>query len=132
MVTRLAIGVGCRKNASCEAIARLVLSAIDLAPGRPYEARLFSSDRKTGETGMRQAAETLGFPLVFLPEGSLKSALDRLATNSDVVRRITGVGSLAEAAALVGGGPDYKLVVPRLSRDGATCAIAAAEEGRLP
>jgi cobalt-precorrin 5A hydrolase len=37
-----------------------------------------------------------------------------------------GVGSVAEAAALAAGGPDARLVVPRIAIGPATCALAAS------
>ena len=38
---------------------------------------------------------------------------------------LAGVPSVAEAAALAAGGPDARLIVPRIAVGPATCALAA-------
>jgi cobalt-precorrin 5A hydrolase len=125
MTLRVAIGLGCRKNTSSEIIVDLVRQALAGLTHAPLQATLYATDRKSAEAGMIEAARALGYALEFLPENALAAAQGRLATQSERVRAMTGVGSVAEAAALVGGGPDFELVTPRLARDGATCAIAA-------
>jgi cobalt-precorrin 5A hydrolase len=39
-----------------------------------------------------------------------------------------GIPSVAEAAALAGGGPTARLIVPRIAIGTATCALAVSEE----
>ena len=125
MVSSIAIGLGCRKGASGEAIAALVRAAMALLPGEPKEVRLYSSRRKSQEPGLQEAAASLGYSLTFLPEAELAAANRRAVTRSAKVREIAGVDSVAETAALVGGGPNARLIVQRLTGGGAACAIAA-------
>jgi len=79
---------------------------------------------KRGEPGLRAAAETLGLDLVFLPREALAAVAARLLTRSAAAQRQFGLDSVAEAAALAGGGPNARLLAPRLAAGGATCAIA--------
>jgi cobalt-precorrin 5A hydrolase len=86
--------------------------------------RLFSLIVKRDEPGLRAAAETLRFELVFLPREALAAVASRLLTRSAAAQRRFGLDSVAEAAALAGAGPNGRLLAPRLAADGATCAIA--------
>lgn len=123
---RVAIGVGCRKDVSSEAVAALIREALSRLPRQPESARLFSIDRKRDEAGLASAAAKLGLPLLFLSKAELAAALDRVTVKSARVRSIMGVESIAEAAALAGAGASSRLLVSRLAANGATCAIAVA------
>jgi cobalt-precorrin 5A hydrolase len=63
--------------------------------------------------------------LVFLSRAALQDAMPRTRTRSVPAQQRFGVASVAEAAALAGGGPNAVLIVPRISANDATCAIAA-------
>lgn len=128
MVRSVAIGIGCRRNTPASAIEGLARAALARLPRPPAEARLYSIARKADEPGMLDAARALGYDIVFLPNEDLVAAAPRLVTRSARVRAITGVNSVAEAAALAGAGPTARLIVPRLAANGATCAIAAETE----
>ncbi|MBV8472861.1 MAG: cobalamin biosynthesis protein [Hyphomicrobiales bacterium] len=123
----IAIGVGCRKDASAESIAALAREALARLPRRPDQIRLFSSARKADEAGLQQAAVALGCEIAFLDDADLLAASDRVVTRSAKSREVTGLDSLAEAAALAGAGPRAKIVVPRLTSPEAACAIAAID-----
>ncbi len=128
MLSEIAIGVGCRKDAKAESIALLAREILRDAP--PFaRARLFTIFRKAGEQGVRDAAETLGYDLVFLDEAEFLARQDefvaRGAAISEKTRALTGFASVAEAAALMGGGPSSRLILRRRSADGVTCAVAA-------
>lgn len=125
MTARVAIGIGCRRGCPGDAIAALIREAAgaDLAG-----ASLFTIDRKADDPGMRDAADALGLPLVFLPAGDLAAVTDRVLTASARVKEAVGVSSVAEAAALAGAGREGVLTGPRLARDGATCAVAIVPE----
>ncbi|MGO9356449.1 MAG: cobalamin biosynthesis protein [Xanthobacteraceae bacterium] len=125
MVTSVAVGIGCRSNTPGATIARLVRDALARLPGKPDQVRLYSVARRAQEPGLHEAAMALGYDLVFLPDLALAAAAARVVTQSARVRESFGVGSVAEAAALIGGGPNAAIVVARLAVDGATCAIAA-------
>lgn len=120
----IAIGLGCRKGCSGEAIATLVRRARALASCEDENAALFTHAAKSGETGLVEAARGLGLPLVFLEARVLESASGRAATQSAKVAHLFGLPSIAETAALTGAGPASYLIAPRISEAGASCAIA--------
>jgi len=88
------------------------------------EISLFTIDSKRGEAGFHEAARLLNMPLVFLPLATLLARKDELLTRSPRVDALTGVGSVAEAAALAGAGPKSLLLGPRITSAHATCAMA--------
>ena len=122
-----AIGVGCRRDCPAETIVVLVREALArTGQGAPT---LFTVDDKAGEPGLVQAAATLGIGLVALPHAALEAEMDRVLTRSAVAARALGLASVSEAAALAGAGPDSWLILPRIARGGATCAVAVKAEG---
>ena len=82
---------------------------------------------KHNEAGIKTAAKKLGVRVVLVPEVELHAAGARTATRSERVLALTGVPSVAEAAALAAAGPSARLVSPRLVIGAATCALAASE-----
>jgi cobalt-precorrin 5A hydrolase len=127
MIGFLAIGIGCRKDCAGPVIANLVHRAIAALPKTLVspKQRLFTIADKRNEVGIAQAAQTLAIDLTFLPREALRQAMGRTQTHSALAHALFGVASIAEAAALAGAGPKATLLVPRMSLNGATCAIAA-------
>ncbi len=128
MLSQVAIGIGCRKGAPADAIAALARKMLREAP--PFaRATLFSIARKSEEAGLHAAAEILGLDLVFLDDAEFLAGQAEFATRgaaaSEKVRQRTGFASVAEAAALMGGGPTARLILRRRAENGVTCAIAA-------
>jgi cobalt-precorrin 5A hydrolase len=121
----IAIGLGCRKGVSGEVIASLVREALARIE-QTGAAALFTVDAKRAEAGMAQAAQALAMPLHYLPQEALEAVADKAQTRSPRVEALFGVPSVAETAALVGAGPGAVLILPRIARDDATCAIARA------
>ncbi len=122
----IAIGVGCRRGASAQAILDVIALTRAKMPSIAGEMVLCSGDLKSAEAGLHAAAERLGVSVKFLPMAALADVDHRCLTRSAASIATTGLGSMAEAAALVAAGPDATLIVPRLVGDGATCAIAAS------
>jgi cobalt-precorrin 5A hydrolase len=120
----IAIGIGCRRGASTQAILDIIATARAKIPATD-EFLLCSGELKSTEAGLKIAAEQLGAPLKFLPMAALREADHRCLTRSEASRTATGLGSMAEAAALAAAGPDSRLIVARLVGDGVTCAAAA-------
>ncbi len=123
----VAIGIGCKRRCSSEAIVALVKRAI-AAAACAGPAALFTHEGKRDEAGLANAAKALGLPLIFLDAQVLRQASLRAATNSPRVMRMFGLPSIAEAAALAGAGPASVLLVARMSDGGASCAIAGNNE----
>ena len=120
----IAVGLGCRKDCSSEAIVAIVRRALADCTDIDGAARLFSLADKSGEPGLLAAAQTLGFDLAFLSREALAAATPRILTHSPATQRRFGLVCVAEAAALAGAGPQARLFAPRLAANGATCAIA--------
>lgn len=126
--TIVAIGIGCKRGCSSDAIAALVERTVAAASCTGAPAALFTHEAKRSEAGLADAARALGLPLVFLEPQVLQDASLRAATNSPRVMAMFGLPSIAEAAALAGAGPSSVLLVARISDGGASCAIASARE----
>ena len=128
MLSQIAIGIGCRNNVSAQSIAALAREMLRETPAF-RRAKLFTIGRKADEPGLREAAARLGFELVFLNEAEFLARQDefvaRGATPSATTQELTGFASVAEAAALMGGGEGSRLILRRRAADGVTCAIAA-------
>ena len=121
-------GVGCRKGASAAAVA----AAIEAAFARAGLAQdlldaIATTADKGSEPGITTAAITLGVPLVCVPPADLQSASGRTISRSERVVALTGLPSVAEAAALAAGGPAARLLSARIAVGPVTCALADTE-----
>lgn len=85
---------------------------------------IFTIDSRQNESGLDEAARRLNTRIVFLPLAALVARKDDVLTRSPRIEALMGVGSVAEAAALVGAGPGSLLLGPRIASARATCAIA--------
>lgn len=119
-VTRLVVGVGGRAGVSVAEVCALVeetLRGAGLAPGAV--TALATVDSKVEEAGLAGAAKRFGVPLVGYPAHTLAAV--PVPHPSEATRSATGTPSVAEAAALAGGG---ELLVPKRRSMAATCAVA--------
>ncbi|MCX5196543.1 Rv2231c family pyridoxal phosphate-dependent protein CobC [Streptomyces sp. NBC_00249] len=126
-MTRLVVGVGGRAGVSVAEVCALVeetLRGAGLATGALKA--LATVEAKTGEPGIAGAAERFGVPLIGYPAEEL--ARIRVPHPSATVHDAAGTASVAEAAALAGGG---ELLVPKRRSVAATCAVATAQEHDL-
>jgi len=122
-------GVGCRKGASADDIGAVIGAALARAGFGTQALDLIAvPELKRGEHGVAAAAAALGVPLVLIAEADLKAAGTRAETRSERVLALMGISSVAEAAALAGGGPTARLILPRIAVGSATCALAVSEE----
>jgi cobalt-precorrin 5A hydrolase len=124
----IAIGVGCRAGVAGEAIAALARRALAEAGEPQGERRMFTLAAKAEEPGLIEAARLLGATLAPLPLEALEAQAERILTPSAAVRSRFGAPNIAEAAALAGAGVGGRLIGPRLTADGATCAVALSSE----
>ena len=125
-------GVGCRRGASAAEIEAAISAAVAQAGFAPAAIdALATSAAKRDETGIAAAAAALGVRLVLVPQRELETAGSRVVTRSQRVAALTGVPSLAEAAALAAGGAAARLIVPRVVVGAATCALASACLGKV-
>ncbi|MGQ4475961.1 precorrin-3B C(17)-methyltransferase [Streptomyces sp. SAS_276] len=131
----LVVGVGASKGAPADEVLGLVESAVrDAGLSLASLARLATVDAKSEEPGIVEAADRLGVPLVTYSADELAAV--EVPNPSDAPLAAVGTPSVAEAAALVGGG---ELLVPKRKSeraDGqpamATCAVVRrVARGRL-
>ncbi|MCX5556673.1 precorrin-3B C(17)-methyltransferase [Streptomyces sp. NBC_00038] len=131
----LVIGIGASKGAPVDEVLGLVQDALrDAGLSVKSVAELATVDAKAGEPGIVGAAERLGVPVVTY--GAEELAGVEVPNPSDAPLAAVGTPSVAEAAALVGGG---ELLVPKrksVRADGqpamATCAVVRrVARGRL-
>lgn len=130
----LVVGVGASKDAPAAEVLGLIRDALAEAGLSPLSvAELVTVDAKAGEPGIVAAAAELGVPLRTYPAQEL--ARMEVPHPSDAPLAAVGTPSVAEAAALAGGG---ELLVPKRksSPEGraamATCAVVRrVPRGRL-
>ena len=122
-------GVGCRKGASVDDIIA-VIDAVLLSAGLAQAelALIATATFKADERGIAAAASARGLPLTLIAQAELEAAGARAVTKSQRVLALTGVPSVAEAAALAAGGPNARLLGPRTALGPATCALAVLEQ----
>ncbi|MFI6805794.1 precorrin-3B C(17)-methyltransferase [Streptomyces luteogriseus] len=128
----LVVGVGASRGAPVEEVLGLVGGALrEAGLSAASVAELATVDAKAGEPGIVEAARRLGVPLVTYSAEEL-AGID-VPNPSDAPLAAVGTPSVAEAAALVGGG---ELLVPKrksaASPAMATCAVVRRPgRGRL-
>jgi cobalt-precorrin 5A hydrolase len=121
-------GVGCRRGAPASAIEAAIRAALARAQVEPTALDAIATmAAKRGESGIAAAAAKLGRPVVLVAHAALTAAGARAGTRSERVRALTGVPSVAEAAALAAAGPWSRLIVTRLVIGAVTCALAVSE-----
>ncbi|MEZ5890586.1 MAG: cobalamin biosynthesis protein [Xanthobacteraceae bacterium] len=121
-------GVGCRKGASAAEIEAVIAAALVNAGISGDKLGIIAAPAfKGGERGIMDAAIARGVPLVLVPQNDLEAAGARTVTHSARVIALTGVPSVAEAAALAAGGAAARLIASRIAVGPATCALAETE-----
>lgn len=122
-------GIGCRKGTAAAAIEAAINAALARAGlAADALALIATSAAKRKEPGIADAAARLGRPVVFIPQCDLEAEAHRGETHSQRVMALTGVPSVAEAAALAAAGAAAKLIASRIAIGPATCALAEARD----
>jgi cobalt-precorrin 5A hydrolase len=112
------VGVGARPGVT----AAEVLAAVDaVLPAGADDVRLATLDARAAEPGLRAAAATRGWPLTGHPAAALAAV--PVPAPSVRVAAAVGTPSVAEAAALLGGG---SLLVGRTVVGRVTVAVAVS------
>ncbi|MFG3195664.1 precorrin-3B C(17)-methyltransferase [Streptomyces sp. NPDC048208] len=123
----LVVGVGASKGVPAEEVLGLIEEALrEAGLSVRSVAELATVDAKSEEPGIVAAAESLGVPLVTYPADELAAV--SVPNPSDAPLAAVGTPSVAEAAALVGGG---ELLVPK-RKSAATPAMATCAVVRRP
>jgi len=116
-------GLGCRAACPAEEIVALVTRAMTEAGGKVE--LLAAPASRAALPNVVTAAIRLGLPIIAVERDALAAEQARCVTHSPAVARATGLGSIAEAAALSAAGPQSRLLLARIATRSATCAIAA-------
>jgi cobalt-precorrin 5A hydrolase len=131
--TVIAAGIGCKSGAPAADVEAAIRAAL-AAGGIEADALdvIASIEAKAAESALHAAAKTFGVALIVVPQHELVAVNGRVETYSARVTELTGVGSVAEAAALAAAGPASTLMVPRIVAGAATCALAVSAPGAAP
>jgi cobalt-precorrin 5A hydrolase len=121
-------GIGCKRGAAAADIEAAILAALARAGISATDLKAIATSKaKDSEAGIASAAAKFGVGIMAIPDAALKAAGARATTRSDRVLALTGVPSIAEAAALAAAGPSSRLIASRLVVGMATCALASSE-----
>src|SRR3972149_11381481 len=102
-------GIGCRKGTSASEIDAVIEAALAGAGLRRGTLVLIAtSAREYGEAGIAMAAANRGLPLALLTHIDPEAGGASVASHSQRVFALSGVSSVAEAAALAAGGPQSR------------------------
>lgn len=121
----IALGIGLTSavdGAAIAALARRALAHVGL------EASVLAvPDWRADLPAVAAAARLLGLPVAPVSRAAMQTVEAAVATRAPESLARYGVGSVAEAAALVAAGRGARLLVARLAEAGATCAVAEGE-----
>lgn len=122
-------GLGCRRGCAVSQLLELLLQSLHEHGLQPGDlAALASSTHKHDEAGLRQLAEQLQLPLLWLSAEQLAGYHNSLSQHSPLSLQITGSAGVAEASALAQAealsGARAELLCAKRSNANATCAIA--------
>lgn len=123
----LVCGIGCRRGTPAEDI-EAAIQAARTSLGCIGEIVVIATEAtKSNEPGLREAARRLGVELVAFTSDELRSTAAAVLTHSPAALLHKGTPSVAEAAALLAGGPNARLLGPRIALPKATCAFAIGD-----
>ncbi len=124
----IVVGIGCRRGSPAERIGAAIGEAL-ARTGLPADRidALAAPEFKADEAGIAAAAAALGLPLRLVARSRLEAVQQLCATRTAAAERATGLGAVAEAAALAACGRNPVLVLARIALGGVTCAVARGE-----
>jgi cobalt-precorrin 5A hydrolase len=118
-------GIGCCRDCLADEIVTLVQRAAGEV-GQHINALAVPAHRAS-LPGVINAARRLGLGMKLISVESLAAEQANCMTHSPLVQELTGLGSVAEAAALAAAGAGSRLLLPRIQSERATCAIAIGQ-----
>ena len=124
----IAVGIGCRRDSPAARIGAAVeetLAQTGLS-AKQIDA-LAVPAFKADEPGIVRAAEELGLPVKLVHRSELDAVQPLCPTRSRAAEERTGLAAVSEAAALAAAGRNARLLLPRISRNGVTCAVARGD-----
>jgi cobalt-precorrin 5A hydrolase len=130
----IAAGIGCRPACAAEDIVAALEAALTGAGRALVEvAALYAPAARADSAALHAVATTLGKRLELVEQAQLVQCSAGALTHSAHAQRALGVPSVAETAALAGANAEWpgqraRLLGPRVSSGGATCALAVVEK----
>ena len=127
----IAVGIGCRRDSPAARIGAAVEEALAQAGLSAEQIDALAVPAfKADEPGIVRAAEELGLPVKLVHRSELDAVQPLCATRSRAVEERTGLAAVSEAAALAAAGRNARLLLPRIARNGVTCAVARGDGAR--
>jgi len=124
---RYFLGIGHEHSASLADIDALVEAGLRQCHLSPADITLVASIDVKRQAGLITAfGARLHLEVRFFSASVLEAETPRLQNPSEAVFRRMGCHGVAEAAALASAGSQAKLILPKTSGQGVTCAIAQA------
>lgn len=120
-------GIGCRRGTPAEDIDAAIRAARNALDCTGDISVIATETSKADEPGLREAAHRLGVELMSFTSDELGSVASRLLTVSPAALKHKNTPSVAEAAALLAGGANARLLGPRIANATTTCAFAAVD-----
>ncbi len=117
------VGVGCRKGVAGDIVVDAVRSALGDLGLEPDDVRLMATaDIKSGEKGLREAAEELGIPLRIISSEEIRHCIREFERDNFVKEKV-GLEGVCEPAALLAGRKTV-LLAGKKKYQGVTVAVA--------
>lgn len=120
------LGLGWNSRASLAQAQACIELALAQQSGKELSALAAPAFRHTENLPL-QVAQWLGIRVIWVELVAMQQMNAQCQTVSARSMQHTGVASVSEACALVAAGPKGKLIVPRYSMNGVTCAVAEGE-----
>ncbi|MCY4395146.1 MAG: cobalamin biosynthesis protein [Rhodospirillaceae bacterium] len=121
----IVVGIGCRRGCPAARIGAAVGEALERVEMTPERIDALAAPAfKAEEAALSETATALGVPLRWIGRASLEAVQPLCPTKSSTAAEATGLAAVSEAAALAAAGRNARLLLPRIARDGVTCAVA--------
>ncbi|WP_040485108.1 cobalamin biosynthesis protein [Lutibaculum baratangense] len=122
----VAAGFGMRREVGTSELVALFNSALAQSGLERDAISCFATlTDRTALPAFRAAVIHFGAATRIVTRGEMARVKHRIVTHSPEVERLYGVGSVAEAVALIAAGSDSQILLPRIVSPAATCALAA-------
>lgn len=123
----LIIGIGCKKGKTRQEIEKAVIDFMENNSKSMLSVKCIASiSLKANERGILDFCSERNIPFKTLSAEKIKT-VEHQFQSSDFVKRITGVGSVSEASAVLAGN-NPKLICPKTVYNGVTLALAEEEK----
>lgn len=121
---QIVVGIGCKKGTPAGVIRRFLDEVLSgYAIDKNAVSKICSIDLKREEQGLKDVCQMLQVPFVTFSSQKL-NAIKGEFSDSEFVKKITGVGNVCERSAVAGAGADGTLLIRKQAKNGVTIAAA--------